>query len=78
LIISRIPTRRFLQVPDNFYLWNKLVQKTWDWLPYALSWATIAVFVYMLGFYLWRFVAKEKGAGTSSGREKVLLEVARK
>ncbi len=73
LIISRIPTRRFLQVPDNFYLWNKLVQDSWDWLPYALSWATIAVFVYMLGFYLWRFVVKEKAPAASLGDDSQLV-----
>ncbi len=74
LIISRIPTRRFLQVPDTFYLWNELVQANWSWLTYALSWATIGVFSYMLGFYLWRFFIPSKALPKTEDRPAELVE----
>jgi Gpi18-like mannosyltransferase len=52
VVITPIPTYRSNQIPNTFYLWHSFLQLNWQWLPDALSYLTIAVFMYLLIFYV--------------------------
>lgn len=52
VVITPLPTYRSNQIPNTFYLWHSVLQLNWQWLPDALSYLTIAVFLYLLVFYL--------------------------
>ena len=52
VVITPLPTYRSNQIPDTFLLWNSIVQNNWQWLPDALSYLTIVVFIYLLIYYL--------------------------
>jgi hypothetical protein len=52
VVITPLPTYRSNQIPNTFYLWHSFLQLNWEWLPDVLSYLTIAVFIYLLIFYI--------------------------
>lgn len=52
VVITPLPTYRSNQIPNTFYLWHSILQLNWQWLPDALSFLTIGVFLWLLVFYL--------------------------
>ncbi len=60
VVITPLPTYRSNQIPNTFYLWHSFLQLNWQWLPDALSYLTIAVFIYLLIFYLRQIYADNR------------------
>ncbi len=60
VVITPLPTYRSNQIPNTFYLWHSILQLNWQWLPDALSYLTIGVFLYLLVFYLRQIYAASK------------------
>jgi hypothetical protein len=62
VVITPLPTYRSNQIPNTFFLWHSILQLNWQWLPDALSYLTIAVFLGLLVFYLRQVYTTSKQA----------------